>query len=95
MRKHQVKMAAFSRIIDRAIVYLRKHPEKAIQDYFKQVPEADRRTETDAFRLTLPYYATNQKTEIKRWQQFADFALKYGLIDKRVDVQNVLWVGEK
>lgn len=95
MKKHQAKMAAFSKVIDRAIIYLRKHPEKALQDYFKQVPEADRRTETDAFRLTLPYYATNQKIEVKRWQQFADFALKYGLIDKEVDVQNVLWVGEK
>ena len=66
MKKHQAKMAAFSKVIDRAIIYLRKHPEEALQDYFKQVPEADRRTETDAFRLTLPYYATNQKIEVKR-----------------------------
>ena len=69
--------------------------EEALQDYFKQVPEADRRTETDAFKLTLPYYATNQEIEVQRWQQFADFALKYGLIDRKVDVQKVLWVGEK
>jgi putative hydroxymethylpyrimidine transport system substrate-binding protein len=95
MKKHEAKMAAFSKVIDRAITYLRKHPEEALHDYFKLVPEADRRTETDAFKLTLPYYATNQKIEVQRWQKFADFALKYGLIDRKVDVQNVLWVGEK
>jgi putative hydroxymethylpyrimidine transport system substrate-binding protein len=95
MKKHAAKMAAFSKIIDRAIKYLRQHPEEALQDYFKQVPEADRRTEADAFKLTLPYYATNQQIEVKRWQQFADFALKYGLIDRKVDVENVLWIEKK
>jgi putative hydroxymethylpyrimidine transport system substrate-binding protein len=95
MKKHQEKLAAFSKVINRAIIHLRQNPEKALQDYFKQVPEADRRTETDAFKLTLPYYANSQKIEVQRWQQFADFALKYGLIDKKVDVQNVLWVEEK
>ena len=25
-----------------------------------------------------------------RWQKFADFALKYGLIDKKVDVRSVM-----
>jgi putative hydroxymethylpyrimidine transport system substrate-binding protein len=95
MKKHEAKMAAFSKVIDLATSYMRKHPAEALQNYFKQVPEADRRTETDAFRLTLPYYATNQRIEAKRWQQFADFSLKYGLIDRKVDVQNVVWVGEK
>ena len=28
---------------------------------------------------------------VKRWQLFADFALKYGLIDKKVDAADVLW----
>jgi putative hydroxymethylpyrimidine transport system substrate-binding protein len=91
MAKNQKAMAAFARVIDRAIVFTRKNPQTALADYFKEVPEADRRTETDAFELTLPYYATSQKLDPQRWQQFADFALKYGLIEERVDAATVLW----
>ena len=91
MNKYQATMAAFRRVIDRAIAHVRQNPENALKDYFEQVPEADRRTETDAFKLTLPYYATRQRLDVKRWQQFANFALKYGLIDKRVDVASIIW----
>ena len=91
MKQNQAAMAAFVGVIDRAIDYMRKNPQTALADYFKEVPEADRRTETDAFKLTLPYYATSQKLDPQRWQQFADFASKYGLVEKRVDVSSVLW----
>jgi len=60
----------------------------------REVPEADRKTETDAFKLTLPYYASDQKLEVPRWQQFADFALTYGLIKNTVDVASILWAEE-
>jgi putative hydroxymethylpyrimidine transport system substrate-binding protein len=91
MKKHRAALAAFKKIIDRAIVYVRANPQKALQSYFAEVPEADRRTETDAFKLTLPYYAHDQKIDVERWQQFADFAFKYGLIEKAVDAKTVLW----
>ena len=55
------------------------------------MPEADSKTETAAFQLTLPYYATRQKLDVSRWQQFADFALQYGLIEKKADVADILW----
>jgi putative hydroxymethylpyrimidine transport system substrate-binding protein len=91
MRKNQAALVTFKKIVDRAIAYVRANPQKALQYYFEEVPEADRRTETDAFKLTLPYYAHEQKLDVKRWQQFADFAFKYGLIEKTVDVKTVLW----
>jgi putative hydroxymethylpyrimidine transport system substrate-binding protein len=77
--------------MDQAIARVRQNPPQAFEDYLKQVPEADRKIESDAFELTLPYYAARQQLDVKRWQLFADFALKYGLIDKKVDVVNVLW----
>jgi putative hydroxymethylpyrimidine transport system substrate-binding protein len=95
MQMHAAKLAAFSKAIDRAIVYLRKYPDGALTEYFKAVPEADRRTETDALKLTLPYFAPHQRIDPKRWQRFADFARQYGLIDKKVDVQKILWVGNR
>jgi putative hydroxymethylpyrimidine transport system substrate-binding protein len=91
MKKNQAALATFKKIVDRAIVYARANPQKALQTYFEEVPEADRRTETDAFKLTMPYYAHSQKIDVERWQQFADFAFKYGLIEKAVDVKTVLW----
>jgi putative hydroxymethylpyrimidine transport system substrate-binding protein len=91
LAKNQKAMAAFARAINRAIVYTRKNPQAGLENYFKEVPEADRQTETAAFQLTLPYYATSQKLDTQRWQQFADFALKYGLIEKRLDAASVLW----
>jgi putative hydroxymethylpyrimidine transport system substrate-binding protein len=91
MKKNQAALETFKKIVDRAIVYVRANPQKALQYYFEEVPEADHRTETDAFKLTLPYYAHNQKMDVERWQQFADFAFKHGLIEKAVDVKTVLW----
>ena len=91
MKKNRAALATFKKIVDRAIVYVRANPQQALQYYLEEVPEADRRTETDAFKLTLPYYAHNQKLDVKRWQQFADFAFKFGLIEKAVDVKTVLW----
>jgi putative hydroxymethylpyrimidine transport system substrate-binding protein len=92
MKKSQAGLTRFSRVVDRAIDYVRANPEKALELYFKEVPEADRKTETDAFKLTLPYYAHSQKMDVTRWQQFADFAFKYDLIEKPVDVKTVLWL---
>ena len=91
MQKKQAAMAGFRRIMDRAIAAVRKNPQQAMKDYLKQVPEADRKIEKDAFKLTLPYYAARQELDASRWQLFADFALKYGLIDKKVDVASILW----
>ena len=91
LNKKQASMKAFQRVIGRSIEYVRKNPETALKNYLKEVPEADSKTETAAFQLTLPYYATRQKLDVKRWQQFADFALQYGLIEKKVDVTDILW----
>jgi len=91
LNKNKMYMKAFQRVIGRSIDYARENPETALKNYLKEVPEADSKTETAAFQLTLPYYATRQKLDVKRWQQFADFALQYGLIEKKVEVTDVLW----
>jgi putative hydroxymethylpyrimidine transport system substrate-binding protein len=91
IKKNQAAMSKISRIIDRAIQYVRANPEKALEHYFEEVPEADRKIERGAFQLTLPYYAHHQTLDVNRWQQFADFALEYGLIDRPVDVKSILF----
>ena len=91
MQKNQNAMASFRRVMARAIAAVRLNPQQAFEDYLKQVPEADRQIESDAFKLTLPYFADRQQLDVDRWQLFADFALKYGLIDTKVNVSDVLW----
>ena len=92
MKKKQAAMSKINRILERAIQYVRANPEKALEKYFEEVPEADRKIERDAFELTLPYYAQHQTLDVKQWQQFADFALKYGLIDRPVDVKTIIFL---
>jgi len=91
MQKNQAAMASFRLVMERAITLVRQNPQRAFKDYLNQVPEADRKIESDAFKLTLPYYAASQQLDVNQWQLFADFALKYGLIDKKVDVTSILW----
>ena len=95
LKHKETPMRSFQGIIERAIAYAHKNPAIALKNYLKEVPEADSKTETAAFELTLPYYATNQKLDVKRWQQFADFALEYGLVEKKVDVADVLWTNDR
>ncbi len=91
MNQKRDAMSKISLILDRAIQYVRANPEKALEHYFEEVPEADRKIEKDAFGLTMPYYAHHQSLDVDRWQQFADFALKYGLIDRPVNVKSILF----
>jgi putative hydroxymethylpyrimidine transport system substrate-binding protein len=95
MKKNHAALAAFKNSVDRAIVYVRKNPAQALQYYLKEVPEADPKTESDAFKLTLPYYAHHQKLDPQRWQHFADFAVEYGLIERAVDVKKILWSADQ
>ncbi len=91
MNQKRDAMSKISLILDRAIQYVRANPEKALEHYFEEVPEADRKIEKDAFGLTMPYYAHHQTLDVDRWQQFADFSLKYGLIDKPVNAKSILF----
>ena len=95
LEKNPAAIKKFQAVIGRSIDYVRKNPETALSNYLKEVPEADTKIETGAFKLTLPYYAASQDHDVQRWQQFADFALQYGLIEKKVKVADVLWTMAK
>ena len=90
LRKKTKAIQAFCSSVQRAIAYTKKNPQQALKFYLKAVPEADKKTESQAFKLTLPYYATPKKPNVAAWQKFADFALKYKLIKKPVNVKNII-----
>ncbi|MGD8366972.1 MAG: ABC transporter substrate-binding protein [Desulfobacterales bacterium] len=80
-------ISAFSAAVQSGIEAARADPGKALSDYFRQLPEADRNTETEAFARTLPYFAVSQSSDLGRWQRFADFSLRHGLIQQAVRVE--------
>ena len=83
-------LKGFVRAVDRAIARTRNDPEKSLASYFAAVPDAPREMEAKAFEITRPLYAHNQRCDKEKWQTFADFALRYGLIEKKVDVTAIL-----
>ena len=87
-KKEQVQ--GFVRAVARGIAVVAQSPEAALEDYFRAVPDADRTIETAAFKLTRAYYAAGQACDPARWQAFADFALKHGLIETPVAVAPLL-----
>ncbi len=91
LEKKSKTLAKFINIIGQAMTLMHADTEKALADYLNAVPEADSKIETAAFKLTLPYYAKTQQFDNRRWQTFADFALKYGLIKKEEDTQAIIW----
>jgi len=87
-RQKQIK--GFVRAVSQGIAVIGASPDAALADYFKALPDADRKVETAAFELTRPYFAGDQKCDRVAWQAFADFALKHGLIERQVDVAALL-----
>jgi len=83
-------LKAFVSAVARGIERTRENHQAALEMYFAAVPEAPRDMETKAFRITLPLYAGNQALDVSRWQTFADFADKYGLIERPVTVDGML-----
>ena len=90
LAKKKDAIRGFAAAVARGIDFQREDPEAALALYFKGVPDADREIETAAYKLTRPFFAADQTLEMERWQTFADFALKYGLISKAVDVKPLL-----
>ncbi|NLV25063.1 MAG: ABC transporter substrate-binding protein [Deltaproteobacteria bacterium] len=88
--KKEQAIKGFVDAVQRGIELARSDPDRALAAFFKGVPDADRSLESRAFQLTVPYYAQDQKHDHQRWQKFADFAARYGLIEKAVDTRPAL-----
>lgn len=82
----------FIQAVEAATAYMRKHPEEALKTYLAALPEADPRVETDAFHLTLPFYAAPGGSDPVAWQRFADFSLEHGLIEKPVKAADLIHI---
>ena len=82
----------FVKAIHLAMAKLETDPTSALKAYLGAVPEADVDVETAAFELTRPYFAGQNGHDAAKWQAFADFALKYGLIKNHVDTAGLIHI---
>jgi len=82
---------AFRKALDRGIRETLSNPGKALDLYFRAVPEAPREIERDVLERTLPFFARTQHLDPKRWESFAAFAAKWKLVDRPVDAKRLLW----
>ncbi len=90
LAKKKTAVKAFAAAVARGIKFQQKDPDTALALYFRALPDVDREIETAAYKLTRPYFAASQELKAERWSDFADFALKHGLIDRAVDVKPIL-----
>lgn len=92
LEQKEESVKGFVQAVEAATAYMREHPEEALKTYLKALPEADPRVETDAFHLTLPFYAAPGASDVAAWQRFADFSLEHGLIEKPVKAVDLIHV---
>ena len=90
LSRKEAGIKAFIEAVEAATAYMREHPEDALKTYLAALPEADTHVETDAFKLTLPFYAAPGGSDAVAWQRFADFSLEHGLIEKPVKTADLI-----
>lgn len=92
LKEKPAAIKKFAMAIEEAFAYLQKDPSDALKTYLSAVPQADKKIETEAFKLTKPYFAKKLGHDVDKWQEFADFALKYKLINKKIDASQLIHV---
>jgi len=83
LQEKRPALQAFVQVLQKAIDFCRAHPDSALSLYFAANPEVRKELDRKAFFDTLPLYAHRQTQDPERWNAFVDFAIQYGLIEKR------------
>ncbi len=83
LEKRRQVATRFINALDEAIRFTTRHPEEALEVYFRANPNVRKDLDARAFRDTLPVFATTQVQSLEKWKGFADFAFERGLIQKR------------
>ena len=74
--------------IQEAIQFTKEKPDDALQLFFQANPDATKELEELAFRDTLDLFATTQVQSQEKWDAFAKFAYKHGLISITVKAKD-------
>ncbi len=95
LEEKQYALHRFVKAIAKGFERIKAEPEQCLKLYLTAVPQADKEIETAAFDLTRPYFAEKTGHDLRKWQDFADFALQYGLIKGPVDATELIHTWRK
>jgi putative hydroxymethylpyrimidine transport system substrate-binding protein len=79
----------FIMAIEEGLAYARQNPEDALAAYFEANPDVRKELDAKAFKATLPVFAKSQEQLLAKWQGFAAYALKNGLIEKPLEASEL------
>ncbi len=85
----------FRKALERATALIASDPDRAMEDFFQAVPEADRQLEALVFEETKALFPANQSLNAVKWQTYADFIADGGILSRKVDVLPLLWKEER
>lgn len=75
------RIGAFLRGLDAGVAWLRAHPDEAWQAFIKHYPELNTPLNQQAWRATLPWFATHSaQFDQARYQAFGEYMKANGLI---------------
>lgn len=74
------RLSRFLRALEKAVAYLKKHPEETWQAFAKKYPALNNELNHRAWLASLPYFATQpQKISAEEWRAFIRFMRQNGL----------------
>ncbi len=80
----------FLAALDEGLAFTARHPDEALELYLRAVPEAEAGMEKRAFGRTLPHFAADTGLDRERWKTFGRFALEYGMVDREVNMDDLV-----
>jgi putative hydroxymethylpyrimidine transport system substrate-binding protein len=89
LQKEPETAKRFMMAIEEGLAYTKNNPEAALAAYFEANPDVRKELDAKAFEATLPVFATRQEQTLTKWQGFAAYALKNGLIEKPVEASDL------
>jgi putative hydroxymethylpyrimidine transport system substrate-binding protein len=79
--KNDPRLPRFLAAIEDATVFITNHPDEALAMFLKAHPDLDDQLDRQSFALTVPRFAKDPAAlDSGRYQRFADFLVKNGLI---------------
>jgi putative hydroxymethylpyrimidine transport system substrate-binding protein len=90
LKTHRDAARRFVLAVQEGIAFAKAHPQEAFALFAKSNPEANEDLDREAFRLSLPLFATTQVQSRAQWARWAKFAKDHGLIATAVAVDDLL-----
>lgn len=84
LRRRRSDLQALVVALDEAIRETRRNPVAAFEAFMRANPELDRALNEEAFRRTLPEFATSQEQSSEKWRRFHRFLLENGVVRQDV-----------